>query len=123
MHPGDQLKAMLERAIKWAKKQREAAESMTAAWSRSVPSWRRMLIAYKNNQSNPNPFEAPDPSTFIHTMYIVRRANRSTGNVLDKLKEQLAEEDLKRRKSGILFPHKMTPADFLQSTLKVEEAQ
>lgn len=57
---GPQLKNMLERAFKWAKIQRDAAESMTETWIEFVPGWRRMLDAYKQDRSMPNPFEEPN---------------------------------------------------------------
>jgi len=56
---------MLERACKWAKIQREEADAMTAAWPRAVPGWRKMLLDYKQDQSNPNPFEEPDASELV----------------------------------------------------------
>ena len=58
---GSQLMYMLEKARKWAKTQRRVADSMTATWSDFVPSWRGMLLAYKEDESKPNPFEEPDP--------------------------------------------------------------
>lgn len=58
---------MLKRASVWARIHREAADSMTNGWSRSVPGWRKMLRAYKQDQSKPNPFEEPDPGKSIRT--------------------------------------------------------
>ena len=55
---------MLERAIKWAKVQRDEADSMTQAWLKYVPAWREMLRAFERDRSNPNPFEQPDPGMF-----------------------------------------------------------
>ena len=40
-----------------------------------------------------------------------------------KLKAQLAKEDLAQERAGVLFPHKMSPAEFLQCALKVEADQ
>lgn len=60
VRPGTQLKKMLERASKWAKIQREAADSMTAAWAQFVPGWKKMLRAFKRDRRQPNPFEAPE---------------------------------------------------------------
>ena len=37
------------------------ADSVTKAWSRYVPSWRKMLLKYKRDKSKPNPLEEPDP--------------------------------------------------------------
>ena len=34
---------------------------MTLAWSKAVPRWRKMLLAYKQAKMNPNPFKEPDP--------------------------------------------------------------
>lgn len=51
---------LLNRACKWGKIQREALDSMTKAWPRGVPRWRKMLLAFKKDKSNPNPFEEPD---------------------------------------------------------------
>ena len=59
--PGSQLKNMLERAFKWAKIQREAAEVMTRTWIEFVPAWSAMLAAYKKDPSKSNPFRTPDP--------------------------------------------------------------
>jgi hypothetical protein len=58
---GRQLKKMLERAWKWSKIQREAADSLTVAWAEFVPGWKKMLLAYKEDDTKPNPFEDPDP--------------------------------------------------------------
>jgi len=57
---------MLKRASEWAKTQGEAADSMTRAWSRSVPRWRKMLLEYKKDNSKPNPFEEPDLGKSVH---------------------------------------------------------
>ena len=57
---------MLKRASEWAETQREAAKSMSQALSRSVPGWRKMLLAYKQDKSKPNPFEEPDPGKSAH---------------------------------------------------------
>ena len=57
---------MLKRACEWAKIQREAADSMTKAWPQAVSGWRKMLIAYKQDKSKPNPFEEPDIGEFAH---------------------------------------------------------
>ena len=56
---------MLERVWKWAKTQRDSAELLTATWSEFAPGWKKMLIAYKKDKSNPNPFEEPDPSEWL----------------------------------------------------------
>ena len=61
---------MLERAYKWAKKQREAAELMTDAWITLVPGWKRMLDAYKKDMSMPNPFKEPDPGKTPSHWYV-----------------------------------------------------
>ena len=52
-------------AWKWVKIQCQVADSMTATWSDFIPSWRDMLLAYKEDESNPNPFEEPDPSKWF----------------------------------------------------------
>ena len=114
---------MLTWALEWAKTQREAANSMTLAWSQSAPAWRKMLVAYKNDQSEPNPFEEPDPSTFICKAFAALETNHSVGDLLDRLKNQLAHEDLEQKRSGVPFLHEMTPTEFLQFALKVEAAQ
>jgi hypothetical protein len=56
---------MLERAFKWAKIQREVAESMTKTWIEFVPRWRNMWATYKKNASKPNPFRMPDPGKVL----------------------------------------------------------
>ena len=58
---------MLTRALELAKAHREAANSMSKAWYKTVPGWRKMLLAYKQDNSKPNPFEEPDPgmSTYV----------------------------------------------------------
>ena len=121
--PGTQLKTMLTRAFEGAKTQREAANSMTLAWPQSVPAWRKMLTAYKNDQSQPNPFEEPDPSTSIRIVFATLKTNQSAGDLLDRLKRQLTQEDLEQKGSGVSFPHEVTPTGFLQLALKVESAQ
>jgi hypothetical protein len=40
---------------------------MSAACSESVPTWRKLLLAYKEDLSKPNPFKEPDPGMSIHT--------------------------------------------------------
>jgi hypothetical protein len=65
--PGTQLKDALERASNWAQVQRKAADLMTVAWPEFVPDWRKMLLAYKQDRSKPNPFAEPDPSMFART--------------------------------------------------------
>lgn len=65
--PGTQLLAMLERACKWTKILRKAADLMTKAWPKAVPAWRRMLLAFKQANSNPNPFEEPDVGKAVCT--------------------------------------------------------
>jgi hypothetical protein len=70
VHPGTQLKAMLNRACEWAKTQREAADSMSIAWSQSVPAWRKMLLEFKEDRSNPNPFENPDASMSVRIIFV-----------------------------------------------------
>ena len=37
-----------------------------------------------------------------------------------ELKKRLAQEDLQQEKAGISFPHRLSPAAFLQCTLEVE---
>lgn len=114
---------MLKRALKWAKTQREAANSMTLAWSRSVPAWRKTLITYKSGRSKLNPFEEPDASTSISAAFATPETNKSLGNLLDRLKDQFVQEDFGQEGSGVPFPHKVTPTEFLQLALKVEAAQ
>ena len=63
-YSGTQLKTMLERACEWVKIQRETADAMTKAWPQSVPAWRKVLLAYKQNNSNPNPFKEPETGKF-----------------------------------------------------------
>lgn len=63
-HLGVQLKKTLKRAIKGAKLQRKEANMMTHAWGSLVYEWRKMLRAYKKDQSNPNPFEEPQTGRF-----------------------------------------------------------
>ena len=58
---GTHLKKALERSIEWAQVQRKEADSVTKAWSRYVPGWRKMLLEYKRDKSKPNPFKEPDP--------------------------------------------------------------
>jgi hypothetical protein len=76
---------MLKRAYKWAKIQREVADSMTVTWTEFVPEWKKMLQKYKQHRSMPNPknpkpdpklkpipnpFEEPNPSkNFLHRNY------------------------------------------------------
>ena len=67
---GSQLKNMLERAFKWAKVQREAAEVMTRTWIEFVPAWSAMLAAYKKDSSKPNPFRTPDPGKTLSLMRV-----------------------------------------------------
>lgn len=38
---------------------------MTLAWPKAVPRWRKMLLAYKQAKTNPNPFEEPYPGKII----------------------------------------------------------
>jgi len=66
---GPQLKKMLENAWRWAKIQRDAADSMDATWPEFVPDWKKMLIAYKKDKSKPNPFKEPDPGKRILHRY------------------------------------------------------
>ena len=68
---GSQLKTMLERAFKWAKIQREVADSMTKTWIEYVPGWRLMLLTYKKDPSMPNPFRVPDPGTTFSLGHII----------------------------------------------------
>lgn len=56
---------MLERAIEGAATQRKEADAMSLAWGTFVGGWRKMLKAYEQNKSNPNPFEEPDPGRFM----------------------------------------------------------
>lgn len=121
-HPGNQLKTVLKRASEWAETQREAAKSMSQAMSRSVPGWRKTLLAYKQDKSKLNPFEEPDVGKSTHAC-VRSRTKQSLDDVLDKLKGQLAREDLERQKAGVTFPHKVSPSEFLQHALKIEAAQ
>ena len=59
------MKNMLERAFKWGRIQRNAADSMSDTWSAYVPKWSKMLHAYKRNNSMPNPFEEPDTGEIL----------------------------------------------------------
>ena len=68
---GLQLKSMLERAFKWARIQREVANSMSITWCAFVPEWMRMLRAYKLDKKKPNPFEEPDPGMDITYRHVV----------------------------------------------------
>ena len=113
---------MLTRASKLAKAHRKAADSMSKAWSKLVPGWRKVLLAYKRNKSNPNPFEEPDPGMSAF-MCAWSRSHQHPDNVLNELKDQLEKEDSDQQKAGIAFAHKMTPAKFLQYALEVEMAQ
>lgn len=114
---------MLERALKWAKIQRDAAELMTDTWTEFVPGWRRMLDAYKQDHSIPNPFEEPNTgkTPFIRPHDRLMKLLKDTA--LAGLKDQLAKEDSDTHKKGINFPHKMTPSLFIQQALEVEAAQ
>jgi len=58
---------MLERACEWSKTLREAADSMTKAWPKAVPAWRRALLAFKADNSKPNPFAEPDVGKLVCT--------------------------------------------------------
>ena len=73
--PGTQLKKSLERSLKWARVQREEADSMSVAWSRFVPGWRKMLHEYKRDKSKPNPFEEPNPGRSAHMCVHVFKLN------------------------------------------------
>lgn len=46
-----------------------------------------------------------------------------TGDVLEELKHQLAQEDLEQARAGKAFPCDVSPAGFLQQVLAVEAAQ
>lgn len=107
----------------WAKTQREAADLMSAAWSQAVPDWRKALLEYKEDQSSPNPFEEPDPSTSVGLTCVTHQTNQLADDVLDRLKDQLSQEDVEQQRSGVTFSHEMTPAEFLQCALRVEAAQ
>lgn len=61
---------MLERALKWAKTQREAADLMSTTWIALVPGWKRMLDAYKKDISMPNPFKEPDPGKTLSHWHV-----------------------------------------------------
>ena len=67
---GTQLKMALQRANKGAKIQCKEADSMTHAWLWYVPSWRKMVLDYKKDQSKPNPFEEPDPCRLAYICII-----------------------------------------------------
>ena len=56
-------------------------------------------------------------------MCAASQSDQLAGNVFDRLKEELTKEDLERRRSGVTFSHRVTPAEFLQYALKVEAAQ
>ena len=63
---GTHLKKTLEQSIEWAQVQCKEADSITMAWSQYVPGWRKMLLEYKMDKSNPNPFKEPDPGRSAH---------------------------------------------------------
>jgi len=113
---------MLIRASESAKAHREAANSMSKAWHKSAPGRRKLLLAYKQDKSKPNPFEEPDPGTSTY-LCVWSLSQQHPDDVLDKLKDQLAREDSEQQGAGVSFPHKMTPAAFLQFALEVEAAQ
>ena len=66
---------MLKQACKWGKIQHEEADSMSLTWSQFVPGWRKTLLAYKQDNKRPNPFEEPDPSKFTHEHVISFKLN------------------------------------------------
>ncbi|KAF9782887.1 hypothetical protein BJ322DRAFT_1110770 [Thelephora terrestris] len=101
-----QLKTMLKRALQGSEDQRKEADSMTATWAKFVPEWRKMLTAYKNDQSEPNPFEEPNPH-----------------NALEKLRVQLLNEESEQIRTYAAFPHETSPSEFLRLALDTEAAQ
>ena len=44
-------------------------------------------------------------------------------DTLEKLKTQLAREELEQQKAGVVFSNEMSPAKFLQKALDIEVAQ
>ena len=82
-----------------------------------------MLSTYKNDRSTPNPFKEPDSSMSTRLVFAAPRANQPVDGLLDRLKHKFAQEESEQRRSGVPFSHKVTPAQFLQLALKVEEAQ
>jgi hypothetical protein len=120
---GSQLKTTLERAIKGSETQRKEADSMTLAWSKYVPDWRRMLNAYKQDQSNPNPFEEPNPGKLVHVCACVLELTGLIDDALDGLGAQLSREDLGRSISRASFRHESSHSEFLQQALTLEAAQ
>ena len=120
---GTQLKKALERSIEWAQVQRREADSITMAWARYVPGWRKMLVEYKRDKSKPNSFEEPDPGRSAHMHICFRTERPSVDDILEKLKTKLAREESKQQKAGISFPHEVSPLEFLQRGLDIEAAQ
>ena len=96
---------------------------MTSAWAPYVPSWSRMIRAYKKDQSKPNPFEEPNTGRFTFVSANVVDQPTPTDNALKDLGAQLAKEESEQRKAGKSFPHKTSPAEFLQQALDIEEEQ
>jgi hypothetical protein len=82
-----------------------------------------VLLAYKNDNSRPNPFEEPDLGEFTYVVCVQLRADRLVDGLLNELRDQLAREDLEQRKAGVIFPHEMSPAAFLRVGLDIEAAQ
>ena len=87
---------MLERTSKWAKTQCKAADSMMRVWSRHVPTWRKMLHAYKEGQSKLNPFEEPDNGVLTRMSTHDPELMNLIDGLLDELRKQLTREDSER---------------------------
>lgn len=120
---GPQLKNMLERAIKWAKIQREAADSMTKTWVEYVPGWRRMLIAYKKDSSMPNPFRAPEPGKIFSLVHSPFTDQLPKDGALAALRIQLSKEDSAKAKGGGTSAYQMAPSAFIQRAMEIEADQ
>lgn len=56
-------------------------------------------------------------------MHARSRAEQSIDDILDKLKDQLALEDLEQQRAGTTFSHRMSPAEFLRRAVEAEAAQ
>lgn len=42
---------------------------------------------------------------------------------VEQLRTRLAKKELRQRKGGVVFPHALSPSEFLQRALDVEAAQ
>lgn len=107
----------------WADIQRNEADLMSLAWPKYVSDWRQVLSAYKRDQSNPNPFKDPDPGKLACVCPCTLKLIPLIEDALDKLKTQLAKEDLEQRRTGVGFLHEMSPAEFFQRAIDIETAQ